>query len=98
MALGDRRTLMGGWRGHMSFVIAQPDLMSAAATNLANIGSAITEANAAAAGQTTAVLAAGAREGSAARAAGVGRPASGSRGLPPQARGVHRHVCAAARG
>ena len=46
----------------MSFVNAQPDLMSTAATNLANIGSAITEANTAAAGQTTSVLAAGADE------------------------------------
>ena len=44
----------------MSFVIAVPELMSNAATNLADIGSTISSASAAAAAPTTAVVAAGA--------------------------------------
>ena len=74
----------------MPFVIAQPDLMAAAATNLANIGSAITEANAAAAGQTTAVLAAGADEVSAAIAAVFGAHAQGYQALGAQATAFHQ--------
>jgi hypothetical protein len=50
----------------MSFVIAAPEFMAAAATDLSHIGSAVSAANAAAAGPTTAVLAAGADEVSAA--------------------------------
>src|SRR5258708_19982902 len=80
---------------HMSFVIAQPDLMSAAATNLANIGSAITEANAAAAGQTTAVLAAGADEVSAAVAALFGTPAQGYQAPGTQAAAFHQQFLTA---
>ena len=53
----------------MSFVIAQPEMIAASASDLASIGSTISEANAAAAGPTTAVLAAGADEVSAAIAA-----------------------------
>ncbi|MDT5258540.1 MAG: hypothetical protein QOD10_3620, partial [Mycobacterium sp.] len=53
----------------MSFLTAAPDLVTAAATDLASIGSAITEANAAAAAPTTGVLAAGADEVSMAIAA-----------------------------
>ena len=43
----------------MSFVIAVPEYVTAAASDLANIGSAISEANAAALAPTTGVLAAG---------------------------------------
>ncbi|EFD43074.1 predicted protein [Mycobacterium tuberculosis variant africanum K85] len=50
----------------MSFLFAQPEMLGAAATDLASIGSAISTANAAAAAATTRVLAAGADEVSAA--------------------------------
>ena len=40
----------------MSYVIAAPELMTAAATDLANIGSTLNEANVAAAASTTGVL------------------------------------------
>lgn len=46
----------------MSFLFAQPEMLGAAATDLASIGSAISTANAAAAAATTRVLAAGADE------------------------------------
>ncbi|WP_016719227.1 PE domain-containing protein, partial [Mycobacterium tuberculosis] len=49
----------------MSFVSVAPEIVVAAATDLAGIGSAISAANAAAAAPTTAVLAAGADEVSA---------------------------------
>ena len=50
----------------MSYVIAAPEMMTAAATDLANIGSTLSEANAAAAAPTTAVVAAAEDEVSAA--------------------------------
>ncbi|MEK1186104.1 PE family protein, partial [Mycobacterium ulcerans] len=50
----------------MSYLIAVPDLMAHATTELSSIGSALTAANAAAAVPTTGVLAAGADEVSAA--------------------------------
>ncbi len=53
----------------MSFVIAAPEMMTAAASDLAGIQSALSEANAAATARTTAVLAVGADEVSAAIAA-----------------------------
>jgi hypothetical protein len=53
----------------LSFVIATPELVTAAATDLANIGSTLTTANAAAAATTTELVAAGADEVSAALAA-----------------------------
>lgn len=53
----------------MSFVIAQPELVEAAAQNLAGIRSALSEASAAAAGPTIGVLAAGQDEVSGAIAA-----------------------------
>jgi PE family protein len=53
----------------MSFVFATPELLTAAATDLAGIGSTIDAATAAAAGQTTRVVAAGADQVSAAVAA-----------------------------
>ena len=57
----------------MSFLIAAPELVAAAATDLANIGSTISVANAAAAFPTTGALAAGADEVSASIAALFGR-------------------------
>lgn len=49
----------------MQFVIAAPEFVAAAATDLANIGSTISAANVAAAAPTSGVLAAGADEVSA---------------------------------
>ncbi|ORB59556.1 PE family protein, partial [Mycobacterium shinjukuense] len=53
----------------MSFVSVVPELVVATAADLASIGSALDAANAAAAAETTGVLAAGADEVSAAIAA-----------------------------
>lgn len=53
----------------MSFVIAVPETIAAAATDLADLGSTIAGANAAAAANTTSLLAAGADEISAVIAA-----------------------------
>ncbi|TKR49725.1 PE family protein, partial [Mycobacterium tuberculosis] len=53
----------------MSFVIAAPEVIAAAATDLASLGSSISAANAAAAANTTALIAAGADEVSTAIAA-----------------------------
>ena len=50
----------------MSYVIAAPEFVTAAATDLAGIGSSLSEANAAAAASTTKVIAAGGDEVSAA--------------------------------
>src|SRR6516165_12649192 len=58
-----------GWRCGMSYVIAAPEIMTSAATDLATIGSALTAANAAAAAPTTGILAAAQDEVSAAIAA-----------------------------
>ncbi|MGV7725554.1 PE family protein, partial [Mycobacterium kansasii] len=65
----------------MSFVIAVPELMAAAATDLAGIGSTIGAANAAAAGNVESVLAAGADEVSAAVAAVFGAHAQSYRAV-----------------
>ncbi|MCV7100633.1 PE family protein, partial [Mycobacterium palustre] len=56
----------------MSFLIAMPDVVSTAATDLAALGSALSQANSAAASRTTALLAAGADEVSAAVASFFG--------------------------
>ncbi len=53
----------------MSFLIAAPELVAAAATDLARVGSTISTANVAASGPTTSVIAAGADEVSAGIAA-----------------------------
>ncbi len=50
----------------MSYVIAAPEYVAAAASDLANIGSALGDANSAASGPTSSVFAAGADEVSAA--------------------------------
>src|SRR6516225_2121315 len=58
-----------GGRCGMSFVIAVPEFVASAATDLSNIGSGLSAANAAAAAPTTAVVAAAGDEVSAAIAA-----------------------------
>lgn len=73
----------------MSFVIAAPEMVTAAATDLSSIGSAIGEANAAAAAPTTEVLAAGADEVSAAITALFSQHASAYQALSAQAAAFH---------
>ncbi|WP_459797708.1 PE family protein, partial [Mycobacterium riyadhense] len=73
----------------MSFVIAAPEMVTAAATDLAGIRSVISAANAAAAVPTTSVLAAGADEVSAAIAALFGAHAQAYQALSAQAVAFH---------
>jgi hypothetical protein len=73
----------------MSLVIATPDVMAAAATDLANICSTIRAADAAAAFPTTAVLAAGADEVSAAITSLFNAHAQGFQALSAQAARFH---------
>ncbi|WP_176357762.1 PE family protein, partial [Mycobacterium persicum] len=73
----------------MAFVIAVPDFMAAVATDLAGIGSTISAANAAAAGNIEAVLAAGADEVSAAVAAVFGAHALSYQAVSAQAAVFH---------
>ena len=73
----------------MSLVIAAPDVMAAAATDLANIGSTLSAANAAAASQTTGVLAAAEDEVSAAIAAVFSGHGQGFQALSAQAQAFH---------
>ena len=75
----------------MSFVIAAPDMVRAAATDLANIGSTISEANAAAAAPTTGVLAAAGDEVSAAIAALFSGHGQAFQALSSQAADFHGH-------
>jgi PE family len=81
----------------MSFVIAAPEALVGAATDLANIGSTIGVANAAAAASTTSVLAAAADEVSTAIAALFEAHAQGYQALNAQAAAFHqefvRAVC-----
>ena len=74
----------------MSLVIAMPDVMASAATDLANIGSTISEANTAAVLPTTNVLTAGADEVSAAVAAVFGSHALDFQALSAQASAFHQ--------
>ncbi|EUA88322.1 PE family protein [Mycobacterium ulcerans str. Harvey] len=78
---------MGGWQ--MSFVIAVPDAVTAAVSDLANIGSVLTTANAAAALPATTVVAAAGDEISAAVAALFGSYAQGYQSLSAQAAAFH---------
>jgi hypothetical protein len=73
----------------MSSLIAAPELMTTAATDLANIGSSLSEANAAAATQTTGVLAAAEDEVSAAIAAVFSAHGQGFQALTSQAAAFH---------
>src|SRR5262245_49556533 len=91
LGLGDRRAEKTPVEGaDMSFLIAQPDLVAVAATDLASIGSRISEANSVAAVQTTEVLAAGADEVSAAVAAAFGAHGQGFQALNAQAEAFHQ--------
>ena len=73
----------------MSYVIAAPEMMTSAATDLSNIRSAVTAANAAAAAQTTGVLAAAEDEVSAAIAAVFSAHGQGFQALGAQAAAFH---------
>ncbi|MGB9308114.1 MAG: PE family protein, partial [Mycobacterium sp.] len=73
----------------MSFVIAGPDFLASAATDLSNIGSTLSGANAAAATQTTGVLAAAEDEVSAAVAAVFSAHGQGFQRLSAQAAALH---------
>jgi hypothetical protein len=73
----------------MSYVIAVPEYLAAAASDLANIGSTITAANAAAAFPTAAVLPAGADPVSARIAALFGTHAHAYQALSAQAAVFH---------
>ncbi|CPR12728.1 PE-PGRS family protein [Mycobacterium bohemicum DSM 44277] len=73
----------------MSFLIVAPEFMHSAASDLANIGSVIGAANAAAAGPTTGIVAAGADEVSAAAAALFGAHAQAYQTLSAQATAFH---------
>ncbi|WP_415823710.1 PE family protein, partial [Mycobacterium basiliense] len=73
----------------MSFVSVSPELVAAAASELAHLGSAIGAANAAAAGSTTVMMAAGADEVSAAIAALFGEHARAYQALAAQISGFH---------
>ncbi|CPR11275.1 PE-PGRS family protein [Mycobacterium bohemicum DSM 44277] len=73
----------------MSFVIAVPEFVTAAASDLARIGSTVSTANAAALAPTTGVLAAGADEVSAGIAAVFDAHAQAYQALSAQAAGFH---------
>ncbi|MXO40449.1 PE family protein, partial [Mycobacterium kansasii] len=73
----------------MSYVVVAPEIVVAAATDLTNIGSALSEASAVAAAPTTAILAAGADEVSAAIAALFGAHAQVYQALSAQAEAFH---------
>src|SRR5260370_30124342 len=68
-----------GGRIAMSYLVAAPEFLASAATDLSNIGSTLSAANAAAAATTTEGVAAGADEGSAGGAAVVWVPGPGVR-------------------
>ena len=74
----------------MSFVVAAAEYLEAAASDLANIGSTITAANAAAVFPTSAVLPAGADEVSALIAALFGSHAKAYQALSAQAASFHQ--------
>ena len=82
----------------MAFVLAAPDVVTAAASDLANIGSAINVANHAAATPTMTVLAAGADEVSEQIAAFFSAHAHGYRTLSAQAAAFHEQFVQALRG
>jgi hypothetical protein len=74
----------------MSFLIAAPEFVAAAASDLANVGSAITQANATALVPTSGVLAAGGDEVSATIAALFGAHAQAYQALSAQATSFHQ--------
>ncbi|MCV7122866.1 PE family protein, partial [Mycobacterium lacus] len=74
----------------MSFVIVAPEMLAAAATDLAGIGSALSTANATAAAPTTELLAAAADEVSTAVAGLFGGYAQSYQALSAQAAAFHQ--------
>ena len=82
----------------MSFVIAAPEMMASAASDLASIGSMIGEANAAAAAPTTAVMAAAGDEVSAAIASLFSSHAQEFQALSAQAAAFHAQFVQALNG
>ncbi len=76
----------------MSFVIAAPEMMTSAATDLASLGSAISAANAAAAARTTGVLTAGADEVSAAITTLFSQYASAYQAMSAQTAAFHAQL------
>src|ERR1700730_15624448 len=79
----------GGGSGTVSFVVALPEMMSAAATEVASIGSAVATANQGVAGATTGVFAAAEDEVSAAIAALLSAHGQGYQALSAQAATFH---------
>ena len=77
----------------MSYVLAAPEFVSAAATDLANIGSAIGSDNAAAFALASGVVAAGADEVSAALAVLFTAHAQVYQALSAQAASFHQQLC-----
>src|SRR6516165_830134 len=73
----------------MSYVIAAPEIMTSAATDLSNIGSALTAAKAAAAAPTTGIVVAAQDEVSAAIAAVFSAHGQGFAALGAQAAAFH---------
>src|SRR6516165_11982592 len=82
----------------MSFVAAAPEIMTSAAKDLADIGSALTAANRAAVTQTTGVLAAAEDEVSAAIAALFSAHGQGFQALGAQAAAFHAQFVQALNG
>jgi len=76
----------------MSYLVAAPDMLATAATELQGIGSALTAATAAAAAPTTAVAAAGADEVSTAVAALFSARAQAQQALAKQAAAFHAEL------
>ncbi len=76
----------------VSYLVAVPEWLSAAAGDLADIGSTVSAANAAAAGPTTALLAAGEDEVSAAIAALFAGHGQGFQALSAQAAAFHERL------
>src|SRR5215469_8899837 len=79
----------------MSFVVAVPEALGTAATDLASLGSTISSANAAAATSTTGVLAAAEDEVSAAIAAVFSAHGQGFQALGAQAAAFHEQFAQA---
>jgi hypothetical protein len=74
----------------MSFVVTAPEFVTAAATDVANIGATLHEANAAALAPTSQVLAAGADEVSEAIASFFGAHAQAYQAMSFQAQRFHQ--------
>jgi triacylglycerol lipase len=79
----------GGGSGTVSYVVALPEMMSAASTEVASIGSAVTTANQGVASATTGVLAAAEDEVSAAIAAFFSAHGQGYQALSAQVASFH---------